>query len=217
MFRPKHNAMSNNDTEIAPRRRAIETHALDEADLIQQEWALARPNLPVRSIGVITRIWQIAKLLSDDRRRTMNQLGMEPAIRDLLANLRRSGAPYKLRVSELAIRCRVSKGAITQRVQRAEAAGLVCSTSFRAISTDDHSSPSSSTGIDQRAVWIELTSQGKELVETTVEALLRHEDTLVAKLGDEEIDALSDSLRQLLYQLEKRDGKGITTGETSDF
>ncbi|WP_174160322.1 MarR family winged helix-turn-helix transcriptional regulator [Rhizobium rhizogenes] len=191
--------------------------APDETDLIQQEWALARPDLPVRSIGVITRIWQIAKLLTDDRRRTMNQLGMEPAIRDLLANLRRSGAPYRLRVSELAVRCRVSKGAITQRVERAEAAGLVRCTSSREMTTGGRRwSPSSADG-DQRAVWIDLTPQGKEQVEATVEALLRHEDTLVADLSGEEIAALANTLRRLLYHLEKCEGKDIKTREESDF
>ncbi|MDF9820675.1 DNA-binding MarR family transcriptional regulator [Rhizobium leguminosarum] len=201
--------MSNNDSHNEALQRAA---APDETDLIQREWAVARPDLPVRSIGVITRIWRIAKLLSDDRRRTMNQLGMEPAIRDLLANLRRSGPPYRLRVSELAARCSVSKGAITQRVERAEAAGLVRSTSARAMTTDDHNNRPSSTAGDQRAVWIELTPQGKELVETTVDALLRHEDALVAELGDEEITALSNTLRRLLHHLEKREGKTGRSG-----
>lgn len=186
-----------------PNKQSSLEDGVDEADVIQREWAIARPDIPVRSIGVITRIWQIAKLLSDDRRRTMNQLGMDPAIRDLLANLRRTGAPYRLRVSELAARCRVSKGAITQRVERAEASGLVKSTNARAMATEDmvRSHPLAS---DQRAVWIELTPQGKELVETTVEALLTHEDTLVAELSDEEIAALADILRRLLRQLEER-------------
>lgn len=190
--------MSNDDQNSDVSEGSAGADTPDETDLIQREWSLARPDLPVRSIGVITRIWRLAKLLSDDRRRTMNRLGMEPAIRDLLANLRRSGPPYRLRASELATRCRVSKGAITQRVERAEAAGLVRSTSARTMTTDDHSER------DQRAVWIELTPRGRELVETTVEALLRHEDTLVAELGEEEITALAASLRRLLHVLEKR-------------
>lgn len=176
----------------------------DETDQIQREWALARPDLPVRSIGVITRIWRIAKLLSDDRRRTMNQLGMEPAIRDLLANLRRSGPPYRLRVKDLAARCGVSKGAITQRVERAEAAGFVYSASAREMSQDGSSGIAVAEEVDQRAVWIGLTPRGQELVETTVEALLRHEDALIGDLGDEEITTLADSLRRLLNLLEKR-------------
>lgn len=196
--------MSNDEHDSAAQQGATGADAPDEIDLIQREWTLARPDLPVRSIGVITRIWRIAKLLSDDRRRTMNQLGMEPAIRDLLANLRRSGPPYRLRVSELADRCRVSKGAITQRVERAEASGLVSRTSVRATTADDHGGQAGEAGGDQRAVWIELTPRGRALVETTVEALLRHEDTLVAELGNEEIAALAASLRQLLRLVEKR-------------
>ena len=151
---------------------------------------------------MITRIWRIAKLLSDDRRRTMNQLGVEPAIRDLLANLRRSGDPYRLRVSELAARCRVSKSAITQRVARAEAAGLVRST--RSVSADNMKDTAFAAARDQRAVWIELTPQGKDLVDSTVEKLLHHEDSLIDELGEDDIADLSSLLRRLLHLLEQR-------------
>ncbi|HBF32303.1 MarR family winged helix-turn-helix transcriptional regulator [Rhizobium sp.] len=196
--------MSNSDNHTQTHPIAAYANAPDQADLLQQEWALARPDLPVRSIGIITRIWQISKLLSDDRRKTMNQLGMEPAIRDLLANLRRSGPPYRLRVSELAMCCEVSKGAITQRVERAEAAGLVRSVNARDATTHQKWDKKSTAEMDRRAVWIELTPEGKDLVETTVEALLHHEDHLVADLGDEDIKALSDALRRLLHVLNKQ-------------
>ncbi|MCF1496353.1 MarR family transcriptional regulator [Agrobacterium vitis] len=201
--------MSND--EHNSKGRGGRANAPDETDIIQQEWALARPDLPVRSIGVITRIWRIAKLLSDHRRHTMNQLGMEPAIRDLLANLRRSDPPYRLRVGELAARCHVSKGAITQRVERAVSAGLVRTTSARVHLRE---SPASN---DKRAVWIELTPHGKERVEATVEALLTHEDSLIAELGDAEIANLSDSLRWLLGHLEKRVHIDGIRFERSDF
>ncbi|MEM1049697.1 MAG: MarR family winged helix-turn-helix transcriptional regulator [Pseudomonadota bacterium] len=174
----------------------------DAIDQIQQEWTRIRPDLPLRSIGVITRIWRIAKLLSEDRRRTMNELGVEPAIRDLLANLRRSGDPYRLRTSELATRCRVSKSAITQRVARAEAAGLVRST--RSVSGEEANGALSAESKDQRAVWIELTPQGRDLVDSTVEKLLEHEESLVEGLGEKDIAQLSTILRRLLRLLEQR-------------
>nr|WP_234618216.1 MarR family transcriptional regulator [Allorhizobium ampelinum] len=136
---------------------------------------------------------------------------MEPAIRDLLANLRRSDPPYRLRVGELAARCHVSKGAITQRVERAVSAGLVRTTSARVHLRE---SPASN---DKRAVWIELTPHGKERVEATVEALLTHEDSLIAELGDAEIANLSDSLRWLLGHLEKRVHIDGIRFERSDF
>ena len=192
----------NQNSKTSKRKTGRDTP--DDIDQIQQEWLLTRPDLPLRSIGVITRIWRIAKLLSDDRRHTMNQLGMEPAIRDLLANLRRSGAPYRLRVSQLAVRCRVSKSAITQRVVRAEAAGLVRSMRAGSVSAEKVEGLALADGRDQRAVWIELTPQGKEFVETTIETLLHHEDSLIDKLGDEEIANLSSILRRLLHLLEQR-------------
>ena len=192
----------NQSSKTSQRKTGRDTP--DDIDQIQQEWLLTRPDLPLRSIGVITRIWRIAKLLSDDRRHTMNQLGMEPAIRDLLANLRRSGDPYRLRVSQLAVRCRVSKSAITQRVVRAEAAGLVRSMRAGSVSADKVEDLALADETDQRAVWIVLTPQGKEFVETTIETLLQHEDSLIDKLGDEEIANLSSILRRLLHILEQR-------------
>ncbi len=196
--------MSSVDQNSKTSKSVTGRNTPDDIDQIQQEWLLTRPDLPLRSIGVITRIWRIAKLLSDDRRHTMNQLGMEPAIRDLLANLRRSGAPYRLRVSQLAVRCRVSKSAITQRVVRAEAAGLVRSMRAGSVSAEKVEGLALADGRDQRAVWIELTPQGKEFVETTIETLLHHEDSLIDKLGDEEIANLSSILRRLLHLLEQR-------------
>ncbi|WP_265520177.1 MarR family winged helix-turn-helix transcriptional regulator [Oerskovia flava] len=174
---------------------------LDDVDLIQEEWARERPDLPLRSIGVLTRIRRIAKVLEDDRRRTMAALGMDPAIRDLLATLRRSGPPYRLRASELADRCRVSRGAITQRVDRAEGDGLV-----RRVPGGDPAAGqgAGSGGLPggRLAVWVELTPAGRELVERTVEQLLAHEDDLVAGLDDEEIVALSRTLRRFLRLLD---------------
>jgi len=48
-----------------------------------------RPGTPAGSIGVITRIWRIGKLLADDRRRTLAGLGIDAAPLDLLSTLRR--------------------------------------------------------------------------------------------------------------------------------
>lgn len=76
--------------------------------------------------------------------------------------------------------------------------------SVRTTATDEYDSQESIAGNDQRAVWIELTPRGKPLVEITVEALLRHQDALLAELGDEEIAVLSNFLRRLLGLLEKR-------------
>ena len=116
-------------------------------DTIAAAWARERPGTPVASIGVITRIWRLAKLLEDDRRETMLRLGMDAGTRDLLSTLRRSGPPYRLSPSELARRNLVSAGAVSQRVARCERAGLV-----RRLRSPD----------DGRGVLVELTAAGRE-------------------------------------------------------
>ncbi|WP_158889308.1 MarR family winged helix-turn-helix transcriptional regulator [Amycolatopsis anabasis] len=161
----------------------------DEVDAIQRAWLRERPGTPVSSIGVITRIWRIAKLLDEDRRRTMIRLEMDAATRDLLSTLRRAGPPYRLASGELARRALVSAGAISQRVARAERDGLV-----RRVRS----------GADGRGVLVELTDRGHALIERTVDDLLRHEESLLSALSADQREQLADLLRVLLADLTER-------------
>ncbi len=80
---------------------------------------------PVEGIGIVTRVWQCAKLLGEDRRRVLAAAGADSATLDLLSVLRCSGPPYRLTTRELTERTRVTAGAISQRVSRAEHHGFV--------------------------------------------------------------------------------------------
>lgn len=174
------------DTNPAPREASR-----DGVDRIQEAWLRERPGTPVASIGVITRIWRIGKLLGDERRRTQARLGIDAATRDLLSTLRRAGPPYRLAPGEIAKRSLVSAGAISQRVARAEREGLV---------------RREKAGPDGRAVLVELTEAGHEFIECTVEDLLRHEEELLSALTAEQKDQLSGLLRVLLNDLTERFG-----------
>ena len=94
-------------------------------DEIADQWARERPDVPVASIGVVARVLRIAKVFADHRRRSLAELGIDSATFDLLATLRRSGAPFRMTPAELTRACLVTGGAISQRVTRAEAAGFV--------------------------------------------------------------------------------------------
>jgi DNA-binding MarR family transcriptional regulator len=135
---------------------------------------------------VITRIWRAAKLLSDERRRTLARLGVDAATLDLLSTLRRAGEPYRLTAGALAELALVSAGAITQRVARAEREGLV----VRERSADDG-----------RVTYVRLTPAGHALTERTVDELLGHEDALLSALTPAQVTELSDLLRLLLTSL----------------
>jgi DNA-binding MarR family transcriptional regulator len=158
----------------------------DTADRMEAAWLRERPGTDVRSIGVVTRLLHVAKLLQDDHRRLSTEIGVDPAVRDLLSSLRRSGPPYRLPSGELARRSLITSGAISQRIGRAETLGLVQRT------TDPH---------DARSVQVELTPAGHHLIEQTVDAIFVREQLLLAGLDDDESHQLAELLRKLLGHL----------------
>lgn len=119
-------------------------------------------------------------------RRTLSRLGIDIATLDLLSTLRRSGPPYRMSPSGLATACRVSRGAITQRVTRAAKAGLVS----RAAGYHAHA--------------ITLTREGHALVESAVTRLLEYEQRLLDGLDADQQQRLADLLRDLLAVLGDR-------------
>jgi DNA-binding MarR family transcriptional regulator len=160
--------------------------AAPSAAEIAGAWRRELPGTPTGSIEVITPLWRAAKLLDDDRRRTLRRLGVEPAVLDLLSTLRRAGDPFTLTTREITERTMVTAGAVSQRIARAEAAGLVTR------------APSSAS---RRAVAITLTPAGHCLIEQTVHQLLSHEETLVAELDPEQRTALTSGLLALIARL----------------
>ncbi|SHG07077.1 MarR family winged helix-turn-helix transcriptional regulator [Streptoalloteichus hindustanus] len=181
--------------------RPPEKPDFDAVDAIEHAWRRERPETPVRSIGVISRVWHAAKLLGDDRRRTLAALGVDQATLDLLSTLRRAGPPYRMTPAQLAEQCLVSAGAISQRVVRAEADGLV---------------HVERTASGRRTRHVELSARGHHVVEVTVDRLLTHEQELLDDLSDEQQERLADLLRVLLAGLRTRLGAPDEPGQVGD-
>lgn len=153
------------------------------AAAIAEAWRRERPGTPTDSIGIVTPLWRLAKLFADDRRRLLTELGVDPATLDLLSVLRRAGTPYELTTRQLAERTLVTAGAISQRVGRAEQAGLV---------------ERRTEGDGSRAVIVTLTETGHALIERTVDQVLTRESELVSSLTAPERDLLAGKLQSLL-------------------
>ncbi|GGX03933.1 MarR family winged helix-turn-helix transcriptional regulator [Streptomyces noursei] len=158
---------------------------------IAAAWQRERPGTPVSSIGIVTPIWRLAKLLGDDRRRVLNRAGVDIATLDLLSVLRRSGPPYTLSTRELSRRSMVTAGAISQRVARAEREGLV-------TRRPGEGRP--------RSVLVELTPTGHDVVESTVDQVLGREAELLQALSPEQQEQLTGLLRILLLDVQHRLG-----------
>jgi DNA-binding MarR family transcriptional regulator len=153
----------------------------DAVDEITDQWARERPDVPVASIGVVARVLRIAKAFADHRRRSLAALGIDSATFDLLATLRRSGAPFRMTPAELTQACLVTGGAISQRVARAEASGLV----ETRRTAGGHTSS------------VELTAAGRERIDRDIAEFLAAEERLIAHLAPDERGELARLLRVL--------------------
>ncbi|MQY15674.1 hypothetical protein SRB5_58620 [Streptomyces sp. RB5] len=156
---------------------------------IAAAWQRERPGTPTDSIEIVTPLWRLAKLFTDDRARVLRAAGIDAATLDLLSVIRRSGPPYALTTRELADRTLVTAGAISQRVARAEREGLV------------RRSPGT-TG--RRTVVVTLTDEGHRLIERSVDRVLGREASLVAGLTEGERAALVALLDKLGADVRRR-------------
>ncbi|CAM5592070.1 MarR family winged helix-turn-helix transcriptional regulator [Streptomyces abikoensis] len=158
----------------------------DHVDRVLEQWAARRPDLDVSPMAVIGRLSRLARIVDAELRRTFAAHGLDAASFDVLATLRRSDPPHSLTPAELMRSSMVTSGAITQRLDRLEARGLVSR------------SPSASDG---RSVVVALTAAGRELIDAALPDHVTTEARLLAALTAAERDALATSLGTLLQSL----------------
>ncbi|RKT57330.1 MarR family winged helix-turn-helix transcriptional regulator [Saccharothrix australiensis] len=158
----------------------------DHVDLVLDQWRDQRPDLDVSPMAVIGRLSRLARLADGELGRTFARHGLDRASFDVLATLRRAAPPHHLTPTELMRSSMVTSGAITQRLDRLEARGLVART------------PSE---VDGRGVVVALTDAGRELVDRALPDHLATEDRLLAALGPADRRTLADTLRTVLESL----------------
>lgn len=171
---------------MVPEHKIGDQNSTDAIDAIAAGWLRERPGTPVASIGIVTRLWNAAKIFGDDRNRLLRDAGADTATLDLLSTLRRSGPPYRLSTRDLASASMITKGAITQRVDRAVHEGLVTRTD---------------RGDGTRRVDIALTDTGHRRVEELVDSVLLRESELLRGLTESERVQLEYLLRRLLQEV----------------
>lgn len=159
----------------------------DAVDRITEQWARERPDLDTRPMGVIGRLHRVGALLDARLRSVFAEAGLGNGDFDVLATLRRAGAPYVLSPSEISASSMVTTGAVTKRVDRLLALGLV---ERRADEGDGRSRP------------VGLTTAGLSLVDRLVEQHLANEDRLLRALEPADRTRLTGLLRSLLLDLE---------------
>jgi DNA-binding MarR family transcriptional regulator len=155
----------------------------DGVDQIVDQWAQERPELDTTAMAVFGRIFRLSRLAGDRMEKAYVTFGIGRPEFDVLATLRRSGAPYQLSPGALAASMMLSTGGTTARLDRLEKAGLV----------ERLPSPS-----DRRGVLVRLTDKGFEVVDQAVGAGLAEQQRLLAHLPEERQRQLADLLREAM-------------------
>src|SRR5215210_6332779 len=154
----------------------------DGVDAIIEQWRRERPELDHSPVGIVGRVSRLAREIEARLEPVYREHGLEPGWHDVLATLRRTGAPYQLRPSDFTGSLMLTSSGTTKRLDRLERAGLI----GRAPDPDD-----------RRGVIITLTEAGHELIDRVTEAHLAHEARLLEGLTPAERDRLAALLRKL--------------------
>ena len=155
----------------------------DEVDDLAEAWARERPDLDLAPVAVFSRLSRLSRHLDLARRAAFTAQGIESWEFDVLAALRRAGAPYELSPGRLLRETLVTSGTMTNRVDRLAKRGFV----------ERYPDPE-----DRRGVLVRLTPEGKDAVDGAFTALLDSERAFLADLTSRQQADLADLLRKLL-------------------
>jgi DNA-binding MarR family transcriptional regulator len=160
---------------------------MDRADIAVEQWARERPELPALPMAVFGRLADAAERVTRDHMDPLfARSGLQRGEFDVLATLRRSGAPYMLSPTQLYGALMISSGGMTNRLDRLEHAGLV----------ERRPDPS-----DRRGKLIALTEDGKRVVDETIARHVANEERLLSVLTTAEQEQLNALLRKLITRL----------------
>ena len=161
----------------------------DEVDRIVEDWSRERPDVDFAPMHVLSRVARLSRHLDRARRQAFAASGLEPWEFDVLAALRRAGAPYQLSPKSLLQQTLVSSGTMTNRIDRLVERRLV------ERRTDPH---------DGRGVLVVMTSRGAEAVDDAISELVAGEAELLEGLSKGDQERLAALLRKLSLDFDEQ-------------
>lgn len=160
---------------------------MDQVDRIIAQWNSERPDLDVGPMATLGRLKRLADHLLGEVAEVYKAHGLTAASFDVLATLRRAGAPYALSPSALIGWTMVTSGTMTNRLDRLEEAGLI----------ERQANPE-----DGRGSVVALTPAGFALIDRVVAEHVANQARLVAQLPEDLRGPLDTALRVWLAAFE---------------
>src|SRR5215471_1896723 len=143
----------------------------DALDRIVAQWQQVRPDLDPSPLAVLGRLQRLAGLVRRRVDTILKPYGLAWELLDVLGTLRRAGPPFRRTPTALYRACMLSSGAMTNRIDRLEAAGLAS----RVPDPDD-----------RRGTLVGLTARGLAVVDEAIAVVWAAQAQLVAGLTETE-------------------------------
>ncbi len=170
----------------------------DHVDRILSQWQHERPELDLLAMSIFGRLWRLNAIAGKAIEQVHLQFGLTQPEFDVLAALRRSGEPYTLSPTALYTSLMLSSGAMTNRLDKLEARGLI----YREPSPED-----------RRSMLVSLSKKGLALINETMTAHVANEQQLLSSLDRDQQQQLADLLRTLLLNVGKDQAEVESSGQ----
>jgi DNA-binding MarR family transcriptional regulator len=174
------------------------TEQQDHVDRFLESIRDVLPMVDLEVEGIVDRIGGLNRRFHRALDETLAEFNLDTAEWRLLGRLVREASwgepssspdqPYRTSPGELAKFMELSSGAMTNRLDRLEQAGLI-----RRLPDPD----------DRRGIQVEATDEGRRLYKETVGVQARKEQFVAAALSDAEKKQLNALLRRLMLEFEK--------------
>lgn len=164
---------------------------MNRVKVAMNQWRRELPDLDLLPMEVVAYLKASQLMTKAKLDAYFKEHGLQAGEFDVLATLRRVGAPYALTPTQLFEALLISSGGMTNRLDRLEKAGLI------------ERSPNPN---DRRGILVLLTVPGRELIERLVPQHVANETRMLNALSREEQESLTVLLGKLLDGLEENDG-----------
>ncbi len=164
----------------------------DHVDRFLKEFGEDFPSVDLTVEGIVDRINGLNRRILREMEETLQDFDLTFGEYKVLGSLRRAGPPYRRSPGELAKQEELSSGAMTNRLDGLEQAGLL-----RRL-------PDLS---DRRSVQVELTEAGKRVWEEAFAAQAEKEVLVASALGSREKEELNALLRRMMLAFEQREAQ----------
>ena len=172
----------------APRSKTAPA-STDSIEELVQAWQRERPDLESWPFAIFGRIWRLSASLLGDAERWLAPIGLTFESFSVIVTLRRAGAPFEMNPTALYRESLLSSGAITNRIDRVEAQGLV-----KRLPDPN----------DRRGTIVRLTQKGRSLADRAIKLHFEALAVSLSALDKAERAQLSALLGTLLLSVEQR-------------